>query len=266
MGGVSGRERPWPRHRLAGRDHEVELSRPERKVGAVRVKFTTILAALLFAGSFAVQPSLVQAAVPPERDAAPASTIGSSPLLTVPAETEASVLLLSGIHTKISQVHDQVEGQLLRPVYVGGQLALPQGTLLFGRVTHVRAAGRMHRPAEIGFRFDEVYLPDGEMEPVTARLAALENPGLMRVDREGDLKGGRQFSWHLMTGSLIGAGGLAAIPRVAGATAAASAGSIAAAGIVGCLVVLPHGPEVHLPPDTRCRVRFDYSFTVRGQS
>jgi hypothetical protein len=263
--GVSGRERPSPRHSLAARDHEVQLNRPERKVGAVRVKFTTILAALIFAGAFAIQPSLVQAAAPPERNAAP-SAIDASPLLTVPAETEASVLLLSGIHTKISEVHDQVEGQLLRPVYVGGQLALPQGTLLFGRVTHVRAAGRMHRPAEIGFRFDEVYLPDGETEPVTARLAALESPGLMRVDREGDLKGGRQFSWHLMTGSLIGAGGLAAIPRVAGATAAASAGSIAAAGIVGCLVLLPHGPEVHLPPDTRCRVRFDYSFTVRGQS
>jgi len=229
------------------------------------VKLTSICAALLVAGSLGL-PSGVEAAGPPELRFASATAIGSSPLLTVPAETEASIVLLSGIHTKISQVHDQVQGQLLRPVYVDGQLALPEGTLLFGRVTHVRPAGRLHRPAEIGFRFDEVYLPNGETEPVTARLAALENPGLMRVDREGYLKGGRQFSWHLVTGSLIGAGGLAAIPRIAGATAAASAGSIAAAGIVGCLVLIPHGPEVHLPPDTRCRVRFDYSFTVRGQS
>ena len=235
-----------------------------RKAGAVRVKIVTIFAALVFAGSFGL-PSPVRAGTPESRPTV-TSAMDSSSLLTVPAETEASIVLLSGIHTKITQVHDAVEGQLLRPVYVGDQLALPQGTLLYGRVTNVRAAGRMHRPAEIGFRFDEVSLPSGEIEPVTARLAALENPGLMRLDREGDLKGGRQFSWHFMTGALIGAGGLAVIPKVAGAAAAASAGSIAAAGIVGCLVLIPHGPEVHLPPDTHCRVRFDYSFTVRAQS
>jgi hypothetical protein len=230
----------------------------------VRVKIIAIFAALVFAGSFGL-PSPLRAD-PPKSRAPVTSATDSSPLLTVPAETEASIVLLSGIHTKITQVHDPVEGQLLSPVYVNGQLALPQGTLLYGRVTNVRSAGRVHRPAEIGFRFDEVSLPDGETEPVTARLAALENPGIMKVDREGDLKGGRQFSWHFMTGALIGAGGLAVIPKVAGATAAASAGSIAAAGIVGCLVLFPHGPEVHLPPDTHCRVRFDYSFTVRAQS
>jgi hypothetical protein len=231
----------------------------------VHTKISAGFAALVLAGSLAV-PSRVLVAGAPERRAAPTSEAGLSPLLTVPAETEASIVLLSGIHTKISQVHDQVEGQLLSPVYVGGQLALPQGTLLYGQVTNVRPAGRLHRPGEIGFRFDQVSLPDGERETVTARLAALENPGIMRVGREGDLKGGRQFSWHLMTATLIGAGGLAVIPKVAGATAAATAGSIAAAGVVGCLVLIPHGPEVHLPPDTRCRVRFDYSFTVRGQS
>jgi hypothetical protein len=248
-----------------GRAAYLASSGLERKVGSVRMKMTAALGALVFAGNLAVLSGAPVAGAP-ERRAASASAADSPLLLTVPAETEASVMLLSGIHTKISQVHDHVECQLLSPVYVGAQLALPQGTLLFGRVTNVRAAGRMHRPAEIGFRFDEVSLPDGETEPVTARLASLESPGIMRVDREGDLKGGRQFSWHLMTGALIGAGGLAVIPKVAGATAAATAGSIAAAGVLGCLVLIPHGPEVHLPPDTRCRVRFDYSFTVRGQS
>jgi hypothetical protein len=187
-------------------------------------------------------------------------------LLTVPAETEASLVMLSGINTKISRVDDQVEGQLVQPVYVDGQLALPQGTLLFGRVIKAHPAGRLHRPAEIGLRFDEVSLPDGETESVTARLAALENPGKLRLDREGYLKGGRQLSWNFLTGSLAGASALMIIPRVAGATAAASAGSIATAGALGFYVLFPRGPEVNMPPQTRCRVRFDYSFTVRGQS
>lgn len=186
--------------------------------------------------------------------------------LTVPAETEASVMLLSGIHTKLAQIRDPIEGQLTQAIYVDGQLALPEGTLLYGHVTRVRAAGRLHRPAEIGFRFDEVSLPSGETEPVLARLSGLEHPGKLRLDSEGYLKGGRQLSWNLITGTLIGSGGLLVIPRIAGATLAATAGSVATAGVLGGYVLIPHGPEVHLPPSTQCRVRFDYAFTVHGQS
>ena len=191
---------------------------------------------------------------------------GPSETLTVPAETEASVVLLSGIHTKIGQVDDPVQGQLVGPVYVNGQLALPAGTLLYGRVTRSRAAGRLRRPAELGLRFDEISLPDGETEPVTARLAAIEQPEGLRLDQEGYLKAGRRFSWHFITGSLLGAGALVAIPKIAGAGAAATAGSIAAAGFLGAYVLLPHGREIHLPPDTRCRIRFDYAFSVHAQS
>lgn len=175
-------------------------------------------------------------------------------------------MLLSGIHTKLAQVRDPVEGQLTQPIYVDGQLALPEGTLLYGHVTRVRPAGRLHRPAEIGFRFDEVSLPSGETEPVLARLSAIEHPGRMRLDSEGYLRGGRQLSWNLITGTLIGSGGLLVIPRIAGATVAATAASVATAGVLGGYVLIPHGPEVHLPPSTRCRVRFDYAFTVHGQS
>jgi hypothetical protein len=216
---------------------------------------TAALSVLLIAAS------RLWAAGPPDAPSVPPSTG-----LTVPAETEASVVLLSGIHTKLAQVRDPVEGQLTQPVYVDGQLALPQGTLLYGHVTRVRPAGRLHRPGEIGFLFDQVSLPSGETEPVTARLSALEQMGKMRLDREGYLKGGRQLSWNLITGTLIGSGGLLVIPRVAGATVAATAASVATAGFMGGYVLIPHGPEVHLPPSTRCRVRFDYAFTVHGQS
>ena len=225
----------------------------------------------LVAVAFAIAPaSNFMAAGPLERSvsSAPVASLAvpDPALLTVPAETEASLVMLSGINTRISQVDDRVEGQLVQPVYVEGQLALPQGTLLFGRVIKAHPAGRLHRPAEIGLRFDEVSLPDGETESVTARLAALENPGKLRLDREGYLKGGRQLSWGFLTGSLAGASALMIIPRIAGATAAASAGSIATAGALGFYVLFPRGPEVNMPPQTRCRVRFDYSFTVHGQS
>jgi hypothetical protein len=241
------------------------VSELARKVEALFMKIKGILAvALAFALSAA---SNMSAAGPPESSfSRTALAAPESALLTIPAETEASLVLLSGINTKISQVQDRVEGQLLQPVYVDGQLALPEGTLLFGRVTKARPAGRLHRPAEIGLRFDEISLPNGETQSVTARLAALENPGKLRLDREGYLKGGRQLSWHVLTGSLAAASALVVIPKIAGATAAASAGSIATAAALGFYVLFPRGPEVNMPPDTRCRVRFDYSFTVHGQS
>lgn len=225
-----------------------------------------LLPASILVVCFATLSNLQGAGTHPSVASGPSTYQGPSPVLTVPAETEASMVLLSGIHTRISRVDDPVQGQLVGPVYVNGQLALPAGTLLYGRVTRSRAAGRLHRPAELGFRFDEVSLPDGETEPVTARLAAIEQPGGLRLDQEGYLKAGRQFSWRLMTGSLLGAGALVAIPKIVGVGAAATASSIAAAGFLGAYALLPHGREIHLPPDTRCRIRFDYAFSVHAQS
>ena len=231
------------------------------------MKVTVAFAASILASALAVSSGFAAAGgTKPALTSQPAYSNSAPPLVTVPAETEASMVLLSGIHTKISQVDDVVEGQLVQPVYVNGQLALPSGTLLYGRVNHIRGAGRLHRPAELGLLFDEVWLPSGESEPVTARLAALQNSGGVRLDREGYLKGGRQISWHFITGTLVGAGVLTAIPKIAGMTAAASAGSVGTAGLLGFFVLFPRGREIHLPPDTRCLVRFDYAFTVHGRS
>lgn len=184
--------------------------------------------------------------------------------LTVPAETEASVQLLSGIHTRVSRVDDPVAGRLLQPIYVDGQIALPSGSLLYGRVTHVRAAGRMHRAGELGFRFEEISLPNGDVEPINAVLASLERPGRLRLDHEGYLKGGRGLSWRQIALGLGGGGAVAAL-----GVEAAALGTVlpaGAAGLIGFEIFWPRGDDVHLPPDTHCTIRLDYSLTVRNQS
>lgn len=196
-----------------------------------------------------------------------APAITATPLLTVPAETEATVQLLSGIHSRMNHVGDAVAGRLVQPVYVDGRLALPSGTLVYGEITRVRPAGRLHRAAELGLRFDQVSLPDNQMEPITAELASVELPGPLQLDREGYLKGGRRFSWKEIAGGLVGMGGLAGLGiKVAGTTAAGALAPLSAAGFLGYEVFWPRGREVHVPPDTRCRIRLDYPLTVRGQS
>jgi len=185
--------------------------------------------------------------------------------VTVPAETEADIQLLSGVHTRVSHVNDRIEARLIKPVMIAGQVALPPGSVLDGRITHVRSAGRFHGTGELAFRFEQITLPDGESEPVRAVLAALDHAGSLHVklDSEGYLKGTRGLSWKGITGGLfaVGAFGTAKL-----ALAGAGAWPIlpaAATGLLGYEFLWPRGRDVSLPPDTQCRIRLNYPVTVR---
>jgi hypothetical protein len=200
----------------------------------------------------------------PVRMTQPASTAPST--LTVPADTEASVTMLSGVHTRVSHLDDPVAAELLNPVYVNGRVALPTGTLLDGRITRIRAAGRMHRPAELSFRFDRVTLPDGQSGPISAVLAGLEAPESsgIHLDSEGGIKGSRGYSWKILTGGAVGLGTFAAVrASVAGAMALKTLVPAGGAAVLSFEVLLPRGKEVNLPPQTRCRIRLDNPLTVR---
>ena len=188
------------------------------------------------------------------------------PTMTVPADTEASVTMLSGVHTRVSHLDDPVAAELVNPVYVNGRVALPSGTLLDGRITRIRAAGRMHRPAELSFRFDRVTLPDGQSGPISAVLAGLEAPESagIHLDSEGAIRGSRGYSWKILTGGAIGLGTFAAVrASVAGAMALKTVVPAGGAAFLSFEVLWPRGKEVNLPPQTRCRIRLDNPLTVR---
>ena len=186
-------------------------------------------------------------------------------MLTVPAETEFKVQVLSGIHSQINHVNDPVIAEVLKPVIVQGKIALPTGSLLDGHITMIRNAGHMHRSAELGLRFDRITLPDGQEKPVAAVLAALEDPKMLDIhlDQEGHLTGNRTMSWKGLVGGFTAVGTYGAL-------------KIAAVGSAGATLVLPlggaalisyealwrRGREVNMPPDTQCRLRLNYPLTV----
>ena len=128
--------------------------------------------------------------------------------LTVPAETEVKVQVLSGIHSQINHVNDPVIAEVLKPVFVQGKIALPPGSLLDGHITMIRNAGHMHRSAELGLRFDRITLPDGQEKPVAAVLAALEHPEVLDIhlDQEGHLTSNRTISWKTLAGGFTAVG------------------------------------------------------------
>jgi hypothetical protein len=182
--------------------------------------------------------------------------------LTIPAETLATVQLLSGIHTRFTRVDDPIKAQLLQPVVIDGKVALPSGTLLDGRVTRVRPAGRVNRSAELSVRFDQVMLPDGDVEPITAVLAMA--PPHTRLDREGYLKGARSVSWAGVTGGVLAVSSFI-VAKAAFASSAAFWPILPAAGTawLGYEFLWHRGSDVHLPPQTACQIRLDYPLTIR---
>jgi hypothetical protein len=206
---------------------------------------------------------LIHRTGPSKTDTAQAS---SQATLTIPAQTEAAVLLLSGIHTQVSHVGDPITARLLQPVLIDGRVALPTGSLIEGRITRVRTAGRMRRPGELALRFDRITLPDGQDQPIFAGLSALDDSGLLktRVDSEGHLKGKKSFSWKGVTGGLIGLGGLATLQsQLAGVAALGTTLPLGGGAMLGYAFLWPRGNEVHLPPETRLHIRLHHSLTVR---
>jgi hypothetical protein len=195
------------------------------------------------------------------------SSIGNStrPTITIPARTEFSIQMLSGVHTQVSHLDDLIQAMVTRPVYVRGQVALPEGTLIAGRIIRIQPAGRMRRPAELTFRFDHVTLPDGQDAPISAQIIGLDNPhGLnLRIDSEGQFHGTRGYSWKQIAGGVIGLGVFSGI-RVAeaGAVALKPVLPIGTAALVGFELIFPRGSEVNIPPMTLCSLRLNYPLTV----
>ena len=213
------------------------------------------------------QESEVPVAMPHRSGLGSARTESSthSDKVTVPAETQVSIQMLSGIHTRINRPNDLVTARLLQPVLVDGRVALPSGSILDGRITMIRNSGHVHRPAELGLRFDKIVLPDGQAEPMAGVLAVMDNSSKLdlHIDAEGHLTGGRALSWKTLIGG-VGLGSFGAIRAVAsGATAVSMGLSLAGAAAIGYEILWPRGHEVNLPPETRCLIRLNYPLTVR---
>lgn len=184
----------------------------------------------------------------------------------VPAETEAEIQLLSGIHSRVNHVGDPFAAQLVEPITVGGQVVIPAGSVIDGRITYIRPAGRLRRSAELGLRFEVVTLPDGQNQPISALLMNLE--ALPRthtaVHSEGILKGTGAGTWKRLTGGLLGLGVFSGIhAQIAGATALGISLPVGGGVVMGYSFLVPKGNDVHVPPETQMRIRLRQPLTLR---
>ncbi len=75
------------------------------------------------------------------------ATVSSAQTLPerIPAGTKLRVKLTTEVSTKSSRMGDAVEAKLLRPVVLRGQVVLPKGSYLSGRLVFVRSADRKEK-------------------------------------------------------------------------------------------------------------------------
>ena len=138
---------------------------------------------------------------------------------------DAGVVVGLRIETEISsetaRVEDRVAARVIRDLWVGDRVAVPEGARAIGVVSMVERGGRLRDAAGLGVVFSSIELPDG------SRLDIDTDP----VYREGDSPG-NESATRIGVGAIGGAilGGILGGTRgaVIGGTAGAGAGTAAA--------------------------------------
>jgi hypothetical protein len=127
-------------------------------------KFTVLTCSLLLAGVAAAQ---------------------SSP---VPAGTSLMVKLDTTLATFSNKPGDPFLARLAQPVIVNGQIVVPAGATVEGRVTKVAEPRRISGKPTIGILAESLVLPTGEHLFLDATLVDTDIPGT-DVNQEGEFKG-----------------------------------------------------------------------------
>jgi hypothetical protein len=186
--------------------------------------------------------------------------------VTLPAGTQARLLLLTRLAASENHQGDAFQARLLEPITSEGRLVLPEGALFAGHVGKVIAARRLSRPASMYLSFDQVTLADGSAQKISGSLVAadLDKKVEMSVDSEGGLHGrGRGVKKTLGALGL----GLATDQVVDEAVEMAmhAAGPYVGLGTGLFLFLGKHGNDVMLPEYTELQVVFERPLTVPVQ-
>jgi hypothetical protein len=190
--------------------------------------------------------SLVARDQSPVRQAAPRPTVRE---VTIPAGTELPVVLDTSLGSKTSHVEEPVRAHLSRPITVGGEQVLPDGSSVSGVVTAATPSARVKGRAHLAVRFDSI-TPRGGDERYRIETGAIARTAPAEKKKDA-LKIGAPAAGGAIIGALVGGGKGAAI----GAAAGGGAGT--------AVVLSTRGKETSLPAGTPLRLRLAAPLTIR---
>lgn len=177
-------------------------------------------------------------AEPVRAEASPANLVAAPAPIEIPMGTKIELLLEEPVSSQSSQVGQSVTARLAAPIRVDGEIAVPSGTRVVGRVSEAKALAKIGGKARLAIEFESL-----EVEPEPVGIAAF-------WAREGKSETGRD-SATIAAGAAIGTvlGNQAKKNdrgKVIGAIVGAGVGTAVAAATPGEAIELPAGARLEL--------------------
>ncbi len=152
----------------------------------------------------------------------------------VPAGTLLTLRLADQVSSQTSQPGESFRATVAQPIRVDGQVAIPAGASVLGRVTEVRPLRKIGGRAHLAVRFDSVELPSGESAPISA--------GFSRTGKSETGKDAATIAGGALAGAILGHqvedGNKG---KVVGGLVGAGVGTAIAANTKGETITLPAG-------------------------
>ena len=110
----------------------------------------------------------------------------------LPPGAQLHIRLTTPISSYASRPGDRVDAVLIAPVISNGEMVLPAGSLVSGKVKSVQRVGLglVHELAGFDLEFTGIGTPDGQRFSLAARVQEVEN-ARERLTREGGIRGAR---------------------------------------------------------------------------
>jgi hypothetical protein len=176
-----------------------------------------------------------------------ARTQGGS--VTIPANTEMRVELLTNLSTEVSQKGDRFQARVIEPQEY-------EGAMIEGVVSRVKRSGRVRGSSELQLSFEQISLNGrwSSFEAQVVEVVSRGGTGVGDVDEEGGVHGGgstRDDVTKIGTGAAIGA--------IIGAIAGGGKGAAIGAAIGGAVgtggAISSRGSDIRLPAGQELRIR-----------
>jgi hypothetical protein len=169
-----------------------------------------------------------QPSTPPAQTATPAQSAASAPgdqtekrgAAAVPTGTALVVQLNNAVSSKTARVGDAFTATVAKPVVVQGETLIPRGAEVTGRVTNVKAAGKLAGAAQMGLKLTSITV-GGQRYKVSSSAISQTSTG---KGKRTAVLGGGGAGLGAIVGGLAGGGKGAVIGGLAGG-GAGTAGS-----------------------------------------
>ena len=88
----------------------------------------------------------------------------------LPTGTKLSIIIETPISEESSAINDEVQGKVLKDIYVGKEFAIPAGSIVIGNISDIVQAKKFHRAGRAKIEFKGIKTPDGLNIPINATV------------------------------------------------------------------------------------------------